>query len=139
MKIVKNKRLSKLVYIRVKYYPKAKRPFGTAKLMGSACPSPTPRSLGNAAYAWLLNSYRFLQRSRDSLCVCGMQSNFQHGENAGGSGDRPAPPDTRWVSRFVEWGLQGILRCRCWGVVVKVRLCLLRWLCVKDCLLVYLT
>ncbi|CAM9135050.1 unnamed protein product [Scytosiphon promiscuus] len=36
------------------------------------------------------------------------------------SPDIPLPPDMRWVSRFVEWGLQGILRCRCWGVVVKV-------------------
>eukprot|EP00752_Nemacystus_decipiens_P012187 g10805.t1 len=42
------------------------------------------------------------------------------GENIEGSGGELAPPDTRWVSRFVEWGLQGILRCRCWGVVVKV-------------------
>lgn len=33
----------------------------------------------------------------------------------------PTPPDVRWVSRFVEWGLQGILRCHRWGVVVKVR------------------
>lgn len=29
--------------------------------------------------------------------------------------------DMPWVSRFVEWGLQGIVRCRCWGVAVKVR------------------
>lgn len=29
-------------------------------------------------------------------------------------------PDVRWVSRFVEWVLQGLLHCQCWGVVVKV-------------------
>ncbi|CAM9247576.1 unnamed protein product, partial [Ectocarpus fasciculatus] len=42
------------------------------------------------------------------------------GESAQASSDLPTPVDSRWVSRFVEWGLQGILRCRCWGVVVKV-------------------
>ncbi|CAM9209213.1 unnamed protein product [Ectocarpus sp. 4 AP-2014] len=41
-------------------------------------------------------------------------------ESAQVSSDLPTPVDSRWVSRFVEWGLQGILRCRCWGVVVKV-------------------
>lgn len=60
------------------------------------------------------------------------QTQFQHGENVEGSGDTPAPPDTRWVSRFVQWGLQGILRCRCWGVVVKVRACLPQWMCVEE-------
>lgn len=35
--------------------------------------------------------------------------------------DNAASLDIRWVSKFVEWGLQGILRCRCWGVAVKVR------------------
>ncbi|CAN0183838.1 unnamed protein product, partial [Pylaiella littoralis] len=45
---------------------------------------------------------------------------LKRGENSIRSSDQPAPPDTRWVSRFVEWGLQGILRCRCWGVVVNV-------------------
>lgn len=40
--------------------------------------------------------------------------------NTSGAGS-PTPPDVRWVARFVEWGLQGILRCRRWGVVVKVR------------------
>ncbi|CAM9264298.1 unnamed protein product, partial [Ectocarpus sp. 12 AP-2014] len=42
------------------------------------------------------------------------------GESAQISPDLPTPLDSRWVSKFVEWGLQGILRCRCWGVVVKV-------------------
>lgn len=46
----------------------------------------------------------------------------QRGESTRRFPDLPAPPDTRWVSRFVEWGLQGILRCRCWGVVVNVSL-----------------
>lgn len=32
----------------------------------------------------------------------------------------PDAPDLRWVSRSVEWGLQGLLQCQCWGVVVKV-------------------
>ena len=35
-------------------------------------------------------------------------------------GDTKASPDLQWVARFVEWGLQGIVRCRCWGVAVKV-------------------
>lgn len=37
----------------------------------------------------------------------------------GAERDSPSP-DIRWVSRFVEWVLQGLLRCQCWGVVVKV-------------------
>eukprot|EP00903_Cladosiphon_okamuranus_P012352 g11581.t1 len=49
-----------------------------------------------------------------------LKAHVKHGENTEGSGDKPAPPDTRWVTRFVEWGLQGILRCRCWGVAVKI-------------------
>ncbi|CAM9352028.1 unnamed protein product, partial [Ectocarpus sp. 13 AM-2016] len=53
-----------------------------------------------------------------SECEGGVGS--KAGESAQVSSDLATPLDTRWVSRFVEWGLQGILRCRCWGVVVKV-------------------
>lgn len=59
-----------------------------------------------------------------TLSVCSLpntQGNLNEAQTSPGNADHDCPQlDIRWVSRFVEWVLQGLLRCQCWGVVVKV-------------------